>query len=250
MIKDEHTFELIERYLQKELEGTELAAFEQRLLSEPALKAEVKLHEELHSTMGNKELNKFQEIVEKTGAKHLSLYKQQGTKTARILPLKRFAYAAVILGIIVCAGLAFFYANQGASAEKLYASYYTVYELDSQSRSNAKTTSSAAITAYQNKNYETAAKQFESILENETNNSMAQFYLGNCYMELEKPKEALNAYKQVYESANLYTSQAKWYAALAHLELDDKAAAKELLLPLSKLQGKYAIKAKDLLKDL
>lgn len=108
--------------------------------------------------------------------------------------------------------------------DKLFETYYTPLEYDSQLMSRGDDTISlelaSAMESYQNKDYATALKKFETISNVDENYII---YKSICLLETEQTKDAITLLEKLVAKGEgtEYYQQACWYLALAYL-LDHK----------------------------
>ena len=108
--------------------------------------------------------------------------------------------------------------------DKLFETYYTPLEYDSQLMSRGDDTISlelaSAMESYQNKDYATALKKFETISNVDENYLI---YKSICLLETEQTKDAITLLEKLVAKGEgtEYYQQACWYLALAYL-LDHK----------------------------
>lgn len=77
----------------------------------------------------------------------------------------------------------------------------------------------AALNYFNSKEYEKAAAEFESVVKTDAKNQAAHFHLGKSYQALNKPDEAVGAYKKAIE---LKPDDAEANFALGKIYLDKK----------------------------
>ena len=108
--------------------------------------------------------------------------------------------------------------------DKLFETYYTPLEYDSQLMARGDDTISlelaSAMESYQNKDYATALKKFETISNVDENYLI---YKSICLLETEQTKDAITLLEKLVAKGEgtEYYQQACWYLALAYL-LDHK----------------------------
>jgi tetratricopeptide (TPR) repeat protein len=104
---------------------------------------------------------------------------------------------------------------------------------------------------YNQDNYSEAATKYDEILKLDPDNTNALFYLGQCKLELQQPKEALQNFNAVLKQpANIFTEAAQWYKALSLIKMNKINKAKKELQQIMQNQGEYAKRADELLKSL
>ena len=101
------------------------------------------------------------------------------------------------------------------------------------------------------KNYADALEVFKSIIEDDTENSVARFYAGQSYQNLDKNISAIKEYKTVVDhNENLFVEQAEWYMSLCFIIEGDKQLASAQLNSIVANNGYYKKDAKALLRKL
>ena len=104
--------------------------------------------------------------------------------------------------------------------DKLFETYYTPLEYDSQLMSRGDDTISlelaSAMESYQNKDYVTALKKFETISNVDENYLI---YKAICLLEIEQTEDAITLLEKLVANGEgtEYYQQACWYLALAYL---------------------------------
>ena len=118
--------------------------------------------------------------------------------------------------------------------DKLFETYYTPLEYDSQLMSRGEETISPELTsameAYQNKDYATALQRFSSMSQVDENYLI---YKAICLLEADKAKDAISLLEELVTNGEgtEYYQQACWYLALAYLNNHEDDKALELLNP-------------------
>ncbi|MEL7146437.1 MAG: hypothetical protein AAFO69_08725 [Bacteroidota bacterium] len=160
---------------------------------------------------------------------------------------------AIAAAIVLAVGI---YLMAPNADKDLFAGYYTPYENyeytqtrdESGSVENLK---AKAYQAYDEGDFKAAKNYFVEFLAANPNDVPALFFKGICQIETKQWQLALVDLSAVADSKDpFYADAAKWYLALAHLQLEDLPASKKLLNELSSIPGDYQQKAQDLLKAL
>ena len=116
--------------------------------------------------------------------------------------------------------------------DKLFETYYTPLEYDSQLMSRGDDTISlelaSAMESYQNKDYATALKKFETISNVDENYLI---YKSICLLETEQTKDAITLLEKLVAKGEgtEYYQQACWYLALAYLCNHEKEKAVDIM---------------------
>jgi tetratricopeptide (TPR) repeat protein len=250
---------IIEKYLDGEMTTEEKLAFEERC------KADKSLHQMLtemnalvegirssgaHTTFDEKidrlalvdELNRIETIEEKTSP-------------VKIIPFYQRTWSmAAAASLILAATLTFYFVREQAPRnEKLYISYFEVFDSPGPSTvrgdtNDPVTTRSLAYLAYDSGNYADAAKLFEKILKDKEDPIM-QLCLGNAYLSQNDPARAEKVFTRMLNKHIDLITQARWYLALSYLKQNKIERTKATLWEISK-SSTYGEKARKLLNEL
>jgi hypothetical protein len=105
--------------------------------------------------------------------------------------------------------------------------------------------------AFREMRYGKCIEKMEVLLQNDSNDVNANFYIGICYVKLELQAKSFAYLDKVLAAKNnVFHEEADWYEALALIGEGDKDGAKKILTDISSANGFYADKAKDKLKEL
>ena len=128
--------------------------------------------------------------------------------------------------------------------DKLFETYYTPLEYDSQLMSRGEETISPELTsameAYQNKDYVTALQKFNTISQVDENYLI---YKAICLLEADKTRDAISLLEELVGNGEgtEYYQQACLYLAFAYLSNHEKDKAIELLDTFNKIHSNYNI---------
>lgn len=106
-----------------------------------------------------------------------------------------------------------------------------------------------AMQAYDNKNYNEAIIQLNSILKNDFNDNSLRLYLAVSYLMQDQNAEAEIHLQNIVKTNDIVTVPAKWYLALSLLQRGQKVEAKSLFQSLSE-DTTFGTEAKEILKQL
>lgn len=150
--------------------------------------------------------------------KHFMAKRQQKSKVRKLV--MSITSIAAIIAIV----FSFNIHQDNRRMDKLFETYYTPLEYDSQLMARGDDTIShelaSAMESYQNKDYATALKKFETISNVDENYLI---YKSICLLETEQTKDAITLLEKLVAKGEgtEYYQQACWYLALAYL-LDHK----------------------------
>jgi hypothetical protein len=256
--KKSNDTELIERYIEGELQGEELEKLENRIKSDPEFASEVKLHRELDEFLRNK----FDYIQKREQLEHIYeevILKKRKSDIQTVEPAKTSSlkwYYKVAAGIALLIGIAaiLFFTLRPPKNERLYAQYFKVYDASEIVRGDVQPGESpfkTAMDAYTKKDFETSYKLLDEVCSIDKENSEAFFFKGISAMKIEKFDTAVTSFKVVLSSTSLYIDAAEWYIALCYLGKNDISNAKKVFQHIIiNPNNFYKDKACSLLKDI
>lgn len=108
-----------------------------------------------------------------------------------------------------------------------------------------------AIIKIQERDFDSASHYFKLVLEIDSSNITARYYLGLCYLEMGEYNKSIDEFNLIIENNNnLYVEKSIWHAALCYIQIGDRQnAIKNLNLLLNK-NNIYYEKSKEILNDL
>lgn len=172
--------ELIHKYLNREMTNQEHAAFELRMLKEPALAEEVALQKDMiaFSKTENKAIKARHTIKDigetyrpKTDEKKSIKTQSNKSKLRYLIPLS--IAALLLVGFFISQTMI----PQRMSSEEIYAEYTDISNLSFATRSDENDELLlSAQNAFNSKDYELAINQFEKIIASNPNNLKALYY--------------------------------------------------------------------------
>jgi hypothetical protein len=215
--------DLINKYLEKSLTEKELLDFNQKLLIDPELKAEVEFQKSVKSAIHSKERTEIKSLI--------SSFEKKEQKSL----WWRYAVAAIV--IIVGSWVVFKQFISKPSSSELYLSYYQTYpnlvapNVRGEANDNLKT---KAFAAYDNGEFELATQLFGE-LKGQINEDYVIFYEGISNLEINKPEKTIVLFEnKKFENSNFQLEDYRlWYLALAYLKADKKEYAKKILKEVS-----------------
>ncbi len=256
MINDEQTYDTITAYLNGELSGTALAAFEQQIKENAELAAEVRLHQEMATALSDKKAMKLRKELDSIGDSFLASYEEE-KQTTPVRSIGQWRIAAIAASLLLLVVATWLFTTNAAQTD-YYAANYAPFpvELDFRDEANLDELEKAQ-KAYVQKQY-TASLKHLNLLDASTDSNLEKkltinFYRGLNALGLEKPSEALNRFVFVIKNGKGEQKQvALWYSALAHLKLEQLEFCK---VKLKQIQGMdkdrwYGKKAGELLRAL
>ncbi len=250
---DTKTFEIIDKYLNHELNEKELRDFQKWLENDPDLKKDIELHKEINKAILEKDVMGLRAKIQKIHKEEMKVVADKRRKTITLFTSKtyvRTGIAAAITIALIITGVFLFNNNKDLDQNTVFSEYYQPEEAITIVRSGDATNNQTlreAMLAYQKNDYQTAIELFQK----NPNNNLAKFYLGLSYLETSKIEDAKNLFQQIIEhNDNLFIESANWYLGLCHLKLQDTEKAKETFSRISKSNSIYQDKARQILKYL
>jgi tetratricopeptide (TPR) repeat protein len=216
--------QLIERFVNGEMNDEQVRAFEKELAHNPELLEEFLLDQEISNAISETEIIEFRSKLGKIVRE--SRKKSKGVMV--YLQNRTFQYAAAASVVLLIAFVSFFsLMPHRISNDRLFSMYYNS---DQPLRITRSTTDIVeALKNYQNRNYSEAIKQFNIILESEPDNSAIRFYTGISYIETKQYDKAAGYFENISLNNNsLYKKSAEWYLGLCQLKLGNKEKAVEI----------------------
>jgi hypothetical protein len=211
----------IQEYLDGNLSGPELSAFEQLMQNDHNLAAEVKsLRQMEHNLRGLG----YQELKSEV-SQWESDYKTRSKKS------QRHTYLAIAASLAIFTLVGYFAFYTSVDTNDLYAIYYSPYPDMIISRGEV-TGSEQQLTfgmqAYNDKNYVAASTLIEGYLAQGGSNKSAYLYLAISQLETGSFDKAEGNFKIAAEDPN-FVQQSDWYRALLYLKQDRLELARTTL---------------------
>ena len=231
---------LIEKYLNGTLSPQEIVQFNSLIATETDFAKEVQFQENLQQAVITSEDKAFKK----------KLQEFEPVKAPRRKFVRTMLIAASF-AILFSVGYSLLFSKP--SHERLFAKNFEAYPnvvnpiVRGENLTDVET---LAFTAYENENYDAAAKHFANQY-HQTKDAHALFYGGISELVLKNTSEAQQLFlKYLGGNDSQFTTEATWYLSLTYIKKGDVTSAKELLKVLETSDNDYAKKAKDLLSQL
>ena len=236
---------LFEKYLAKELSPEELTLFENRLKNDSEFKKSLDTYKELNNFLAHKfenenATNDFQKNVKNISA----TYFNNATSTTKIIKFKAWQYA-MAASVVLFFGI-YSYNLFSVPSYSDFANYETI---SLSVRSSENRTLQNAETAFNDKNFIQAEKEFELLLKTDATNQEFQLYKAISEIELNKFNESEKALKNISSGNSVYKHQATWYLALIKLKQKEYKECATILHTIPQDADQYKL-AQKLLKKL
>lgn len=233
----QEAFELIERYLNNELEGQALTDFEEKLQNDQSFREQV---EDVRTISAGIERAVLKENME-------SFHSEMPPETPvininrRKLFLKIAVAACFIFGFVLM-----FNYYQNDPNEKLYQAYYTPDPgLPTVMGSSNEYDFNEAMVDYKRENYASAIQKWSALYEDSPGNDTLNYFLGMAFMASDEVDKAVPFLESVStETESEFYEDALYYTGLYHLKKNNIELAKQYFNKIN------TTKSKELLEKL
>ncbi len=246
------TLEEIDGYLNDELDESALAQFEDELINNLGLAADISFQREVDRAISEEDVMALRAKLGQISREE----KNRISQKLGILPPKRknlvwYAAASVVVLLVVFTSMM---RNKAYSDEQLYASYYQPYKSGKNISRSAVTSSNAlnsALLELDRGNYPGALKWLESAAVTEKNGYSVNFFSGIAFQELGEYHKAISSFSEVVrEGDNLLVEQSEWYIGLCYLRIEERQKAITQFRSISAGKGFYREQSNKLLRQL
>ncbi len=244
-------FELIEKYINRELNEKEINEFKNMLSENKKLKNEFDLVNDVDEFLNNINEIKFRKELEKIIKKQAGKEKEV-VKRVILTPLLKIAAS-----IIIVFGLSFYLYNTFSISKgsRIFEKNYQAYEYSNASRSVNDTELHQkfqnALKAYNSQEYKTAGDLFQYVRAKNSEYLIAEMLLGICYIELDETKKAIKVFENITEKDDyLMKETANWYLGLCYLKSEDYNNAMVIFEQFISYDNFYNEKAQKILKKI
>lgn len=248
----EINYEIIQQYINGELSGEALLAFEKEMQVNPELVKEVALYKMIEGEMT---LHLQQQVDQQnlsTTLKDLS-HQYFKKKEAKVKSINHWWYAAA--SVAAAAAILFFifrpFSSGAFNSEKLFAYYVKEVEpLSSAERGNkADTLVTRAVSLYNKKDYQHAMPLLQSISVKQPGDVQLLMATGICYLQTGQYDSSINLFDKISTGTTVFKNDAVWYKALVFLKQNKPEDCYTVLLTLSNDADKYK-EAQELMKKI
>ena len=239
-------YDIINRYLDGELNDGEKKAFEDQLKQNAALKDEVDLLREVNETLQMKLYPDENEVALRNSLEELSgdFFKPR----AKVVPLKQLRRWMAAAVVVIVAAVSMLLLIPGK--KDLYKQYaYIQMPPVAQRGTPADSLLLQAREDFNNKKFAVSLSSFEAILKVDPQNSFANYFYAIALLEDGQIEQSRKELEVLYEGASVFRYDAAFYMALSYLKEKDKDRCREWLNKIPEDASVYS-KAKELLKKL
>ena len=241
------TFNDIARYAEGDMTAEERSAFEATLASDATLQQQLALYREAHgslqqhfSTGGQRE--QLQNTLHNLRGEFFN-----GTsQPAKAVSMKRWLRGGAVAVAAVLIAVVFVWQFMQPD---LFKKYSTITMAAAERGEQEDELLMNGVTAFNNKDYTSAANILARVRQKDTTNSFVSFYYGVSLLQTNRIPEARTIFNQLYTGQSAFKFEAAFYQALTFLMEDDKDLCKEWLQKIPADALNYN-KAQELLKKL
>jgi hypothetical protein len=243
-----NTFNDIARYAEGEMTTDEQAAFETALASDEALRRQLALYHEVHSSLqqqfgADEQRDQLQHTLQSLRGE---FFQAQNTTPAKVVSFKRYlrsiaAVAAILIAVV------FVWQPWKQDLYKEFAD--TTMVAPAERGGNVDNLLQQAVEAFNNKDFTTAVSLLKQVTQQDTTNSYADFYYGVALMQTNLLYDAREIFNKLYAGQSAFKYDAAFYQALGYLKEKNRAACAEWLQKIPADANNYN-KAQELLHKL
>ena len=240
MEKFDQISDKITKYLMGNLSSPELEAFSAQLNADSELKEEVEFRRfvmEGVKSFNNEKLrasisSSMKEVEKPTGQISDKTTSTKSSSSGKIISFGRRQMAIAASVLVLLTFGTFWNANQNYSNPSLVASYHDLPSPSVGLKGDAENNSDLfkeVAAAYSSKDFAEAIRQLSSVQPSPSYNK-AQFHLGNTYLEVNQPQDAIKVFQALLKIRDVrYQEEVEWLLAVAHLQNDDLSSTNKQL---------------------
>ena len=245
--------DMINRYLEGEMNAGETTAFEEQMQQDADLKNTVELYREVNQILkmklhpGENEMALRSTFLEMHDQYFSSETVAEQPK-ARIVPFPRSRWIAAAAA--VCIGIVMLTIWSPWKKEGLYQQYASIQMPGVAERGvPADSLLKKATHQFNDKKFAEAVPLFETIVKKDPQNSFVQFYYAIALLESGQTDRSRQQLTLLYNGTSLFHYDAAFYMALSYLKVKDTTSCREWLNKIPADASLYG-KAQELLKKL
>ena len=242
-------FEIIEKFIDNDLDADKLEWFQNKLREEPEFARQYQLQLDLNKAILEDDVMQLRDQLQDIYGQYMTNEK----KTIRHNFIKRFSVAATIM-LIIGLSLVYLLMEKTATTRELFTQYYKPYENITKMRSGDVGEDQGfnlAFKFYDKGLYNEALEQFNRLIESEPDNAFLLFYTAITEIETGNVEQAISKFKKIIELGNdIFSQQSEWYMGLCYLKLDNKEEAVRIFSRIVKAGSYYSPKAKKIISSL
>ena len=242
--------EEIDGYLTDDLDEATMVLFEDELMVNSGLSADLAFHREVEKAVGETDVislrSSLQQIARDEGDRRSE---RLGLGSTRRKSLFWYAAASVLVFMVVFTSLV---RHRSYTGQQLYTSYYQPYKVGasvSRSGSASQNGLNNALLAIDRGEYASALTLLEGTRGQEA--YAVNFYSGVAWQELGDYSRAISSFTQVVQQGdNLLVEQSEWYIGLCYLRTDEREKAVAQFRSIATRNGYYGQESGEILQQL
>ena len=207
-------YDQLEAYLRNNLDETERAAFEQRLETDPDLRAELELYRQIREANRDERLDALEAKMQAAASAYQEAKDQP--HRGKIRPLWLWAAAAILIAALLFFGGRQFFLPAPADPAQLYAEY-AQREFSFQEMSDGSELSEIEA-LLESDQYAAALPRLNVYLFENPDAPDVLLAKGIALLETGQSSQAIATFTDLGEQYSLYRTEARWQIALAHLK--------------------------------
>lgn len=246
------SFEEIDEYLDGALHEDAVASFEEELLMNPGLAAELKLNGEINEAIGEREIMSLRRKLQSISAAEKESGKE---KRGLAMPKRKQIVWYAAASIVLLLGITGILKNRSYTDQQIYTEFYQPYSgIANTSRSlstDGDNLMGEAIASINQQDYDSALKLLDGILSEDENNYTGNFYSGLSYQGKGEYNNAIQSFAKVISHGdNLFIEQSEWYLGLCYLNNEEREKAVRQFRKIAASNGYYQASSEKILKRL
>ena len=245
----EFDYDIINRYLDGELNAAEDKAFETQMQQDTELQNEVELTRDVQATLKMKLNPGENETALRKSFKEMNEeFFTNRSEQAKIIPLIRRKWMTAVAAIFIIALVLTVW--QPWKKEDLYKQYAAIQMPGIAERgAAADSLLKMAVENFNNKRFAEAIPFFEIILKDSSQNTFVQYYYAVALLQNNQTEKSRIQLTELYNGTSLFKYDAAFYLALSYLKEKNKTECREWLNKIPTDAALYN-KAQKLLKKL
>ena len=246
------SIEEIDGYLTDDLDEDTMALFEDELMVNSGLGADLSFHREVDKAISESDVISLRTSLHKIARdERESKSERLGIVSTRGKSLFWYAAASVLVFMVVFTSLI---RHKSYTGQQLYTSYYQPYKVGasvSRSASLSDNSLNNALLAIDRGEYAAALNLLESGSVKGQDAFTVSFYSGVAYQGLGEYNRAIGSFTQVVQQGdNLLVEQSEWYIGLCYLMADERQKALTQFRSIASRNGFYGQESGKILKQL
>ncbi len=239
---NEKDIALIDEYILGNLEENDKESFEKRLSQD---KEFYNLYLAQCAVIESINRSSISDLRSKMNSWHDEIEKKPKNKTLHFKWIYYSAAASVLIALFFMSQYFFF-----NSSTKIFEENFSPYQDIITVRGSDPNSLQEAMEAYNHENYTLAVQKFESIIQEDEENTIALFYNAVSYLAVKNTQNAIPLFEKIINKENRFNIISKWYLGLCYVLNNDVAKAKKVFEDLASRNSSYSQKAQVILNDL